>query len=147
GQPRDQLVQLLVTARRGQRRAPHVISDVEVVVVQPHRPGRANLHLPHLLAVARYLWQPLLDGGQQGLVAQAGAGATQDRQRSDVHGGRGVLQPIKRRVRRRQASHHAALSSWSVRRPCARGPWTLGPDVPPTVIVWPCTGQRGYAGG
>ena len=86
GQPGDQLVQLLVAARRRQRRAPDVIGDVEVAVVDPHRPGQPHRDFADLLPVPRYLRQPPLDGGQQGLVAQpgarAGAGSTASRRTS-----------------------------------------------------------------
>ena len=41
-QPRDQVVQLGVAARGRQRRAPDVVGDVEVAVVDPHRPRQAR---------------------------------------------------------------------------------------------------------
>jgi hypothetical protein len=80
GQPADQFVQLLVAARRRQRRAPDMVGDVEIAVVDPHRPGRRKSHFTDLLPVPRHLWQPLFDGGQQRLIAQPGTRLTQDRQ-------------------------------------------------------------------
>ena len=85
-----------------------MIGDVEVAIVDPHRPGQAHRDLPHLLPVARNLRQPLFDGGQQRLIAQPVARLAQDRQRTDVHRRRGVLQLIERGVRRRQPGHIAA---------------------------------------
>jgi len=67
-------MKLSVTARGRQRRAPDVIGDVEVAVVDPDRPGQAERDLADLLPVARDLRQPGLDGRQQRLVAQAGRG-------------------------------------------------------------------------
>ena len=51
--PGDELLQLLVGARPGQRRAAHVVGDVEVLVVDPHRVGEPARDLADPLPVAR----------------------------------------------------------------------------------------------
>ena len=67
-------------ARRRQRRATDVVGDVEVTVVDPHRPGQPHRHFTDLLPVPWHLWQPLFHGGQQRLIAQPGTRLPQDRQ-------------------------------------------------------------------
>lgn len=136
GQPCDQLVQLLVTTRRRQGRPPDVVGDVEVAIVDPHRPGQAQFHFLDFLTIARYLRQPLFDGFQQCLVAQSGTRTAQDQQQPDIHWGGCVLQLIEGGVRCRQPGDHygPVLLVNSSRRVTSS----------PTLTVSPTTSRRGY---
>jgi hypothetical protein len=84
-QPGHQLGELLVRARLGQGRAAHVVGDVELGVVDPHRPGEVAGHVPHLLAVARHQRDPLLDELHEPVVVEARLRPLEDRYRADVH--------------------------------------------------------------
>ena len=110
-QPGDEVVQLGIAARRRQRRAPDVVGDVEVGVVDPHRPGQPEGDLAHLLAIARCLREVAFHGLQQSLVAQPAARPTQDRQRAGVHRRRGVLLLVERGIGIRQTCHHRRRAS------------------------------------
>ena len=52
--PADEVAQLLLAARRRQRGVAQVVAEVEVRVVDPHRPAELERHEAHLLAVARH---------------------------------------------------------------------------------------------
>ncbi len=77
-------------------------------VVDPDRPGQPHRDFADLLPVPRHLRQLPLNGGQQGLVAQPGAGLTQDRQRADVQRSRRVLELVEGGVRGGQPGHVAS---------------------------------------
>ena len=60
--------ELLVGAGRGQGAVAHVVADVEVRVVDPHRPSLAERHEGQALAVAGDEVQPALDRGDRVVV-------------------------------------------------------------------------------
>ena len=60
-----------IVTRTGQRRAPHVVGDVEIRVVDPHRVREVPRHGTHPLPIPRRERDPLLDQPEQPLVVEA----------------------------------------------------------------------------
>ena len=80
-----EVLQLLLAAGRRQRGGAHVVLEVEVGVVDPHRPALAERHEAQLLAEARHQREPPLDVLEQLLVRRGLA--LEDRHAGDVHVG------------------------------------------------------------
>ena len=94
--PRRKVAQLLLGARRRQRRAPHVVVEVEEGVVDPDRPALVEGDGAQLLAEAGDEVQARLD-----LVAELLVGgrlAVEDDHRGDVHVGAGALHVEERGI-------------------------------------------------
>ena len=98
--PREPL-ELGVPARARQRRVADMEPDVEVRVVDPHRPALAERDERQPLAVARNEMQARLDRRHELLVGGSRAG--EDRAAGDVHMRGVALEVQKRRVEARQA--------------------------------------------
>jgi hypothetical protein len=93
-----QVLQLLLTAGRRQRRGANVVLEVEVRVVDPDRPSLVQRHRAQLLPEARHEREPGLD-----VLQKLGVGrrrAFEDRHRGHVHVRCGVLQMQEGRVQR-----------------------------------------------
>ena len=101
-QPADQFVQLDVGARLRDRGTPDVVGDVEVLVVDPDRPGQPTRHEPHLLPVPGHQVQPRLDqvDDLRVLELRAVRVGLEDDDAADVHRCAGVLGVQERGVRR-----------------------------------------------
>ena len=87
-------------ARRGHSGVPHVIADLEVLVVHPHRAEDLQRHGPHHLAVARH--QRQLRGQQPDEVVVGWARAPRTPRASPCASGR--CRARRRRTRRRACS-------------------------------------------
>ena len=150
--PRDEVVELVVGARARQRRAPHVVGHVEVLVVDPDRVRQVPRHPAHALAVARDEGDPVADQPDQALVVEPALGHLEDRHAAHVHGGGRLLHVQERHVQRAQAvTHHELLASQSLRRsrgrPRGRGsvihlaPWAIPTPTGPATLPAGCTGR------
>jgi hypothetical protein len=84
-----EVAQLLGAARSGDGRVPHVVEDLEVLVVHPQRAAEVERHRPDVLPVPRHLRQ--LAQEQPHDVPVRGHGPVEDRHRAHVHGGVGAL--------------------------------------------------------
>ena len=104
-QPAHQVVQLLLPAGRRQRRVADVVGEVEVRVVDPHRPPELARHEPHLLAIPRQ--QRQLAGDQLDDLLVRRRRPLEDRARRDVHVGHAVLDVEEQPVERAQPIHRA----------------------------------------
>ena len=87
--PRRQVAQLLLGARRGKRGLPYVVMEVEVRIVNPDRPALAEGDEAQLLAEARHQVQARGDVVAELFVA--GRRPLEDAGRGDVHVGAGAL--------------------------------------------------------
>ena len=94
--PRGEVAQLLLGARRRQRGAAHVVVEVEEGIVDPDRPALLEGDEAQLLAEARDEVQARLDVVAELLVG--GRRALEDDRRGDVHVGAGALHVEKRGV-------------------------------------------------
>ena len=81
----DELAQLALASRRGQRSVAQVVLDVEVRVVHPDRPPQLEGDEPDLLAVARDEVELGVDHGHD--VGERRRGPLEDGDRGDVHVG------------------------------------------------------------
>ena len=96
-----QHLQLVLRARRRQRRVADVVAQVEALVVDPARPRLCERDLRDALPVARHQAQARLDVGQEQLVRRRLPG--EDQRGRDVHVRGRVLQVQERRVQRAEA--------------------------------------------
>ena len=90
--PGDEFFELGVGAGPGEGGAAHVVTHVEVLVVDPDRvrdPAGYGAHPP---PVARHKGQALLDQPDHGGVVEAAGWGVEHHHRTDVHGCDGVLQ-------------------------------------------------------
>ena len=107
----DQLLELLLRAGGRQRLPPHVVGQVEPLVVDPDRVGDPAGHEPDTLPVAGDERDPGLEMAKQPRVVQAGVPGPEDHDRADVHGCRPLLQVEEGDVQRRQPVRHRDTSS------------------------------------
>ena len=106
--PRRQVAQLLLGARRRQRGLAHVVVEVEVRVVDPDRPALAEGDEAQLLAEARHQVQARGDVVAELVVG--GRRALEDDRRGDVHVGAGALHVEEGRIEPGQpVGAHAAI--------------------------------------
>ena len=104
--------QLVLAGRLRERRVAHVVADVEVRVVDPHRPRLRERRERELLAVAGDLVQALLDQPEQLLVG--GRIALEHEYGADVHVGSVLLEREERGVEAGEpvGIGHGANSRW-----------------------------------
>ena len=95
--------ELILGARRGERRVAHVVLDVEGRVVDPEGPAGLGGRVGQLLAKARHEVQPALDVLEEVLVA--GRRPLEDHDRADVHVARGALVGQEGDVHRAEPIH------------------------------------------
>ena len=93
--------ELLVAARGRQGAVAHVVADVEVGVVDPHRPPLPEGHEGQALAVAGDEVQPALDRGDR--VVVGGRVALEHEDRGDVHVRAARLEVQEARIEAREA--------------------------------------------
>ena len=117
----DEVAQLLVAARRGQRGAPHVVVEVEVPVVHPDRAGERERRKAHPLAVARDEVELGRDRVDNGVLRRRRA--LEDAYGADVHVADRVLDVQERGIERTHGLH--------------AGKHALMRDVAPTVGMAP----------
>ena len=118
--PAGQVAQLVLAARRWNGGVADVIEDLEVGIVDPHRPPDATRGEPHLLAVSRHQRQLARDEPDQ--VAICRRRAFEDRHRSDVHRIAAVLDVEERRVLHAHHIHVKALQLAAPAGTCGRTP-------------------------
>ena len=82
-QPAHQVLQVMLITWGRERRVPHVVGQVEVGIVDPHRMTQASRHEPDLLPIAGQQWELAFD--QRGDVADRRGWAGEDGTRADVH--------------------------------------------------------------
>src|SRR5690606_1040108 len=96
--PGHELGELLVGAGPRKARAPDVVAEVEVRVVDPHRSPETGRHVADALAVAVHIGNPVGYQIEEVLVVEAGLRGLEHQHRTDVHGGRGSLEVEEGRV-------------------------------------------------
>ena len=101
----DQVAQLPVEARSGERGVPEVVPEVEVRIVDPHRPAELKRHEPNLLPVARHRGQLARDHPRE--VLGRGWWTLEDGDRPDVHVAHRVFDVEKRCVERAHSVHES----------------------------------------
>jgi hypothetical protein len=105
--PGDQLGELMVVAGTGQRGAAHVVADVEVLVVDPHGVRQPAGHPADPLPVPRHERDALRDELDQPVVVETVLRRLEDRDATDVHRRRRLLEVEERHVQRAQPVGHA----------------------------------------
>jgi hypothetical protein len=96
----DELLELLLGARRRQGEPPHVVAEVEALVVHPDRVRDAAGHEPDALPVARDQGDARLDVAEQPGVVEPGVPRPEDHDGADVHRRRPLLEVEERDVER-----------------------------------------------
>jgi hypothetical protein len=106
-QPRDELVQLLGRTRAAQRDAAHVIVEVDVVIVDPHRLAELERHRRELARQHRRQVQPLREHRLEVFVEVAfvALGQLEHHQAADMHRHLGRLEMQERGVHAGQVVH------------------------------------------
>jgi hypothetical protein len=104
--PADEVAQLRIAPGARERGATYVVTDVELLVVDPHRVGDASRDLAHLLAVARDEGDALLDEGHEAFEVEAALGCLEDGDPAYVHGRGRLLEVEERDVERAQPIGH-----------------------------------------
>ena len=140
--PRGEVAQLLLGARRRQRGLAHVVVEVEVGVVDPDRAALLEGHLAQLLAEAGDEVQARLDVVAE--LAVGGSGALEDDRRGDVHVGPRPLHVEERGV---ESGQSILTHGLDVRTPPARRrigveiglPEPFAPSRPAAASVTPLT--------
>ena len=119
--PADQLAELALAARGGQRGVAQVVLDVEVRVVDPDRTPQLEGDEADLLAVARDQVELGVHHGDD--VAEGRRRTLEDGHRGDVHVGHVVLDVEERRVQRAQAirTHRPSLHGHPLERSATPG--------------------------
>ncbi len=112
--PRDELLQLVVTARTWQCRTPDVIGDVKVDIVDPHRVGKTSRDLADSLPVAGHEGNPVGDQRDQTVVVESLVRWLEDHDRAHMHGCRRLLQIEEGRIKGGQPVGHALIVSEKV---------------------------------
>jgi hypothetical protein len=101
--PADEPAQLVLAARRRQRGVADVVLEVEVGIVDPHRPPQRQRHGGDLLPVAGHQRQPPADRSAEVVVGRWRP--LEDPHRPDVHVVDVVLDVEERRIQRAQPIH------------------------------------------
>ena len=96
-----------VAAGSGQRAVAHVVLEVEVGVVDPHRTAEVHGDEAHSLAVARHERQLACEELHEAVIGRGWS--FEDRARADVHVGDAVLEVEERRVERVHAIHDGSF--------------------------------------
>ncbi len=134
----DVLGQLVDAAGSRQRRVPHVVGDVEVPVVDPHRGGDAERCLGQLLSEPWHEVQPGLDEVEEAReVELVVGGRLEDEQPAGVHVLGGCLEPQEGRVE----GAEPVTVSLAHPGPSSRGPM-VGRRRPPVLRRPPVARRR-----
>ena len=119
----DEVAQLRVAARRGQRRAPHVVLEVEVARRRPRSDGRARAAGSARLPIARDQVELGRDRGEDRVLLRRRT--LEDAHRADVHVTHRVLHVQERGIERAHRLHATSmphrLSRGSGRRSASPG--------------------------
>ncbi len=86
-----EVTQLSFRSRFGQRRAPHMVGNVEALIVNPDRVGEAARNPTNSLAEPRNERNPALDQPNESVVVEALVRRLEDRHTAHVHGGGRLL--------------------------------------------------------
>ncbi len=104
--PPDELPELGRRPGPRQRRAPHVVGEVEVLVVHPDRPGQPGGHAADPLPVAGHEGDAFADQGDQTLVVERLTAGIEDVHRADMARRVCRVQGQQRHLDRSQALRH-----------------------------------------